>query len=424
MKNFYSLTLLLCLCTNLAQADISSSQVKKLIKAQDYSELGSHICDTYSSLQDLEQLTRIADITKCKPLQAAIGATNALFSTNSNLGITRQEFLQTALYILTTPPENSYLPQEITGLKDPLEYDPDTNQTFIILDRHKEAYVGRGSKKMVHKCILFDVKHPKVLARATQTLPINRELGMYRDLQGAPGVIQMHAFTLRTEGDTTHSTLYLDLYEPGSLRQILATKKRFSLREKAEIMAKLLHGVESFHSNGLVHLDLHIGNCLVSLSKDSKGNKTIATGIADLGRAMTLEQAKGVRTQGATFFQPPEGWSKTHLEGKDYHQSDLYALGCVFYQLFYNKQPSWQGEYLKNSSLTNDEKQQKLIQKLDAACKERRLELQAQKESKGCLSCKKALELLVLEMVDVDPAKRGSTSTLRLRAEEIASKIK
>ena len=30
----------------------------------------------------------------------------------------------------------------------------------------------------------------------------------------------------------------------------------------------------------------------------------------------------------------------------------------------------------------------------------------------------------MLEMVDVDPAKRGSTSTLRLRAEEIASKIK
>src|SRR5207248_1858662 len=130
---------------------------------------------------------------------------------------------------------------------------PITDKTFIHLDRYEKAWVGRGSKKWVLKSILFDVKNPKIVARAEQIEPMTHELEICKRMRGARGVIKMHAWTTHKTKKNTFTTLYLDLYKPGSIRYLLQHKKKspFTPREISKIMHQLLTGLHSFHSKNL-----------------------------------------------------------------------------------------------------------------------------------------------------------------------------
>ena len=404
--------------------DHLTNKIVRLAKNKKYHSLGILLKDSLDKQYSLKKLKNLASQIDSQPLLDAIHATKRLYATHQKLSIKPSEFLQNALFILTELPtyceKSCFLTSELTGLQDTIEYDPVTKKAFIHLDRYKNAWVGRGSKKWVLKSLLFDVKNPQIVARAEQIEPMTHELEICKIMRGARGVINMHAWTTHTTEQNTFTTLYLDLHKPGSIRYLLQHKEKspFTPGEVSKIMYQLLTGLNSFHSKNLSHRDLHDGNCFISINKAKGSRKKIHAVIADLGRTLVLDQANGTKAQGAKMFSPPESWTVDQMEGNDYLTSDIYALGCVFYRLFFNTLAPWQGLYLKDKELTKEEKKTLLTMKLYDACVKRRNQL-VKKNQKRALPLKQALELLILKMVHVNPAKRGSASSLREEAKAI-----
>lgn len=326
-----------------------------------------------------------------------------------NPGIKEKRFLKAAYYIethlhLIKNSTNHFLTKKETGLKNSIEYDPVTGHIFILLDSPK-AYIGRGVKKKVYKTIEY-AAFPKVLARSEQSLPMDEELKAHKELQGAPGIMNAHAFTTHMHKKKTYHTIYSDIYE-GTIRGMLG-KNKLSFYDKLIIVSDLLTGIHSLHSRNYVHRDLHSGNYLFYTERQANGNSVLRAVIADLGRTLKIHEVSSLRAQMTSRARAPEAITYKNLKGSDYFATDIYALGCIFYRIYYNKFPKWQGEYLGSDAISDAKKKAMLIKKLEKETNERRKELMGKEER----SSHERLELLILRMLSVHPADRGSSHEL------------
>src|SRR5207244_1731596 len=146
----------------------------------------------------------------------------------------------------------------------------------------------------------------------------------------------------------------------------------------------------------------------------------------DFGRTIHIKKANGISTQGGSRYKSPEAFFRKKMKGKDYFQSDIFAVGCVFYRLFQTKLPSWMDEeYLKNlKGLKKSplEKQQNFIKKIRAKTDKRRSFL-ATKRTTDILSVKEEVEFLVLKMLSIDPVQRSTAAKLRAECERIYKRL-
>ncbi|MCA9247679.1 MAG: serine/threonine protein kinase [Planctomycetales bacterium] len=146
-----------------------------------------------------------------------------------------------------------------------------------------------------------------------------------------PNIIRYHG------GGKIDGQLYyaMELIDGGSLKQLLVRHRRFSWQQVVEWGIQICSALQHAHNHGIVHRDLKPGNLF--LMRDGRlvlGDFGIAldTGEADLtGDGITV---------GTYAYMPPEqicaGQTITN-------QTDLYALGCVLYELL-TGQPPYRGE--------------------------------------------------------------------------------
>ncbi len=347
----------------------------------------------------LESLEKLANRKHSKSLLRAINATKAFEKAKNRSGISQRQFLQTAFYIEKFKPKK-FIPKKKTKLTHALEFDRKTKKTFIVLNS-KKAFLGKGAHKKVYKSILYG-KNPTVIARSEQTDKMKSELKALKKLQGAPGLMNTHAFTSHKDKKHHYHTIYSDLYE-GTLFSLLYNKQ-LSFENKLLIMKDLVQGLRSMHAKNLVHRDLHAFNFLIY----SKNNMWRAV-IADFGQTFKTGKAKKLVSQMKRTLRAPEGINRKKMKGKDYFATDVYALGCIFYNLLHNKTPSWQESYLESESDSFKKKKKKLRKKLKKETKERRKTLIKQR---GKLSIEKQAELFVLQMVHHKAAKRPKAAKL------------
>ena len=116
-----------------------------------------------------------------------------------------------------------------------------------------------------------------------------------------------------------------------TLDSVLSDEEKFPWRKVVDLGVQLCDALQYAHDRGIVHRDLKPSNLMVT----EKGQlKLTDFGIAkDLdGTALT---ATG-RTLGTAAYMAPEQIRGTPEVS---HKTDLYALGCVFYQMLTGKPP-------------------------------------------------------------------------------------
>jgi serine/threonine protein kinase len=332
-------------------------------------------------------------------------ATKNLNITKQRLGISKGELLSIIHYINALADNHTiHYSKSYTGLSHSLEYDPDTKNYFIVLEG-KGVYLDGGKKKNVTKAICVRNNKAKVVARADQIIPMDVEIAFTKKLSGKPGLFKSLGVTRHTSKNVEHYTIYSELYIPGSLQKVFMGNYQLTLYEKVCLAYDIAEGLNTLHKKGIVHRDLGIKNYLVNISKGRPGKRQVDACIADFGRTLYVNDVpRDDRLQGNTTYLAPEGHEFPTKSNIDHYKLDIFALGCVFYRLFYEEKAPWQlVSYVKEKDARSlEERMSEHKSHVDSFTAKRRQEL----SKKRTLTHKEEFEYLILRMLDTNPKKR------------------
>jgi len=186
---------------------------------------------------------------------------------------------------------------------------------------------GFGSVYQVRDHILQEDRAIKVLClgQTQDTNVLLREIKTLQMLAGKPHVVQVFDC-----GTTSLNQVFfaMALINGSSLRRRIAAKQRhkkaFRPDEIAHIMLGILSGLESVHSEGILHLDLKPENVLFREDEEVI--------LVDFGLAENLNrsQTSASPTRGMTpYYVSPEQLQKQAVDCR----SDIYSAGVILYEL-------------------------------------------------------------------------------------------
>lgn len=117
----------------------------------------------------------------------------------------------------------------------------------------------------------------------------------------------------------------------------LREQKRLSVGEASEIICQACEALGEAHARGIVHRDLKPGNLF--LAEKPNGKRT--TKVLDFGVSLLRETNEDALTSnkmmlGTPFYMSPEQLLSSHDVN---HQSDIWALGVILFQLTTGKRP-------------------------------------------------------------------------------------
>ncbi|ODN43269.1 serine/threonine protein kinase [Piscirickettsia litoralis] len=211
-------------------------------------------------------------------------------------------------------------------------------QVYKALDKHKED-VGESYPFVAIKVLNQGIQHmDKAL------LALQRET--YKEQQLAhPNIVNVYDFD--RDGDVVYKTM--ELVEGKSLKEWLLEHKvdlvgestkvhRRHFQSVLHIIIQAARGLEHAHEHRIVHSDLKPGNIIVTPAEVAK--------LLDFGIARTIRPLQAEQDD-VSIFDPvalaaftPAYASYEMLCGEEPHPSDdIYALGCIFYELLTGKHP-------------------------------------------------------------------------------------
>ncbi len=362
------------------------------------------------------QLEELAKAFPASPFATAIQATKNILAIKQKTALSVRTVLPIALFAETYLQDEVmkgkvYFPESLFGRA--CEYDPETQRLLIHLPGVKQ--LGEGMNKIVFRALLYDRTNPRVVAHAITKHNVKNEMEAMRALRGVPGVIQAEALLLHKEHKSqTVSGIVTPIYNQGSLYSVLQNSgSSLSFTERLSIAKNLITGLASMHEHGYVHRDLGVKNHFINF--EQKGHKRKITAvIADLGRTLHISKAKHTSVQGNTFYFSPEGFYPEKLKGKDYLASDVFALGCVFWQLYFNKLPAWSApRFVRREGWPMSKRYHAHLSLLKKTRKPYVDYLREKKSHKTSMNVHDKFLAIILKMTRPDPKARGTAASLK-----------
>jgi serine/threonine protein kinase len=224
----------------------------------------------------------------------------------------------------------------------------------------------------------------KIVAR------FERELDILKKLKH-PHIVQCYGGGRRG----TQRFYAMELIAGGSLSQHLRMRGQLPWEEVLDYGLQICQALAYAHGNGIIHRDIKPANLLITKNGQLK--------LSDFGiardNAATALTATG-RTVGTYHYMAPEQIK----EGNVSHKADLYALGCVLYELL-TGEPPFDGE-----------SPAKIFYK--------HLEDKPPRAAKKALDCPVWLDSLITQLLEKDPANRPfDAASVEHALKEIREKV-
>lgn len=342
-----------------------------------------------------------------------------IFALSDNLGLTKQELFDLVTFIETVElPTNCYLRKEETGLARTIERVQ--NRTFIHLKTHGVAPIGKGFHKKVTLSIMYDRKHPELVANSVGDATLQHEAEILRTLNGAEGIVKTYAINShqKRSGDKVYSVI-MKLYNTQTVRSTEFNLQKLTPIEEVYVARDLMKGLESLHAKRIAHRDLHTSNFILH-----RENGQISCAITDFGEATSFEEAKKAvpLVEFSGRFVPPESLVKGKHD-VDIRKVEAFAVACGLYHLFFGREPSWCEEMErigvhKMSSKKKKELSQYLTKKIKKTIEKRKNDL-AKMSGKV-----KELGEVILKLLDPDPKKRYAPHKARELLDSVLVTVK
>lgn len=197
-----------------------------------------------------------------------------------------------------------------------------------------EEQLGSGAMGIVYRArfvkndrrIALKLLPKEIAANPTLVARFQREMEILKDLRHANIV---HCFGGVCEGDQQFYAM--ELVDGGTVASLLAEQGRLTWHQTVEIGLQVCAALACAHDKNVIHRDLKPANLLLTKAGKVK--------LSDFGLAMVASEAKltaAGKTMGTLHYMSPEQiHGRTAMSGK----SDLYALGCVLFELLTGRPP-------------------------------------------------------------------------------------
>lgn len=213
-----------------------------------------------------------------------------------------------------------------------------------VLGRGGMAEVRRGRDLRLGRVVAIKMLRVDYAADTTFQARFRREA------QSAASLNHRHIVAVYDTGEDFvdgHRIPYIvmEYVEGRTLRELLQQQAKFTPERSIEVTAGILDALEYSHRAGIVHRDIKPGNVMVTSAGEVK--------VMDFGIARSLAETGAALTQTAAVVGTAQYISPEQARGESADaRSDLYATGCVLYELLTGR-PPFVGESLVSVAVSH-----------------------------------------------------------------------
>ena len=195
--------------------------------------------------------------------------------------------------------------------------------------------LGQGGMAVVY--LARDVRHHRSVAIKVLRSELSASLGaerFLREIQIASGLQHPHILGLIDSGRADGRFYYVMPFITGeSLRDRLDRETQLPVDDALRIASEVADALGYAHAQGIVHRDIKPENILLSSGHAIVADFGIATAVAAAGGERLTQTGMTVGTP--AYMSPEQGLGAGSVDGR----SDLYALGCVLYEMLAGTPP-------------------------------------------------------------------------------------
>jgi serine/threonine protein kinase/tetratricopeptide (TPR) repeat protein len=205
-----------------------------------------------------------------------------------------------------------------------------------LADRYRiERELGAGGMATVY--LAHDMRHDRKVALKVLRPELAATVGperFQREIRLSAGLQHPHILTVYDSGDAEGQLWFTMPYVEGeSLRDRLAREKQLPVEEALRITREAAVALAYAHQHDVIHRDIKPENIL--LTEDG------STLVADFGIARTIQGGTerltetGLTVGTPLYMSPEQAAGERELDAR----SDVYALGCVLYEMLAGEPP-------------------------------------------------------------------------------------
>jgi len=195
--------------------------------------------------------------------------------------------------------------------------------------------LGRGGMATVY--LAQDLKHGRSIALKVLRPELATALGperFVREIEIAARLTHPNILPLHDSGEAGGLLYYVMPYVEGeSLRSRLAREGPLPLDQALEIAREVADALGYAHAHGVVHRDIKPENILLQSGHAVVADFGIARAIWEVAGDRLTET--GIAVGSPAYMSPEQAGAEAHIDGR----SDIYALGCVLYEMLAGEPP-------------------------------------------------------------------------------------
>ncbi len=212
-----------------------------------------------------------------------------------------------------------------------------TRLTTALADRYRiERELGQGGMATVY--LAHDVRHDRKVALKVLRPELAAVIGAERflvEIKTTANLQHPHILPLHDSGEADGTVFYVMPYVEGeSLRDRLTRERQLPVDDAVRIAREVADALDYAHRHGVIHRDIKPENILLH---DGRAL------VADFGIALAVSRSDGGTRMTETgmslgtphYMSPEQAMGEREITAK----SDVYALGCVLYEMLAGEPP-------------------------------------------------------------------------------------